>query len=128
MSSTVLVPAMHSAARCATVCSLNGRWKRFSVLPTPRVRLWRPVLNAPPQCLLPMRWKPPSTRKSDMTPPIISPESFEALRRMRAAEPTMVAERFKQRRKRELLGEDGKLFIVAADHPARGALAVGDNE
>ena len=63
-----------------------------------------------------------------MTPPIISPESFEALRRMRAAEPTMVAERFKQRRKRELLGEDGKLFIVAADHPARGALAVGDNE
>ncbi|MCT2223187.1 class I fructose-bisphosphate aldolase [Microbacterium paraoxydans] len=31
------------------------------------------------------------------------------------------------RRRRELLGTDGKLFIVAADHPARGALGVGSD-
>ncbi|MDO5508317.1 MAG: deoxyribose-phosphate aldolase [Corynebacterium casei] len=62
-----------------------------------------------------------------MTPPQISPESFEALRRIRAEKPDQVSAAFHSRTKRELLGDDGKLFIVAADHPARGALAVGDN-
>lgn len=62
-----------------------------------------------------------------MTPPQISPESFEALRRIRAEKPDQVSAAFHSRTKRELLGNDGKLFIVAADHPARGALAVGDN-
>lgn len=62
-----------------------------------------------------------------MTPPQISPESFEALRRIRAEKPNQVSAAFHSRTKRELLGNDGKLFIVAADHPARGALAVGDN-
>lgn len=62
-----------------------------------------------------------------MTPPQISPESFEALRRIRAEKPDQVSAAFHSRAKRELLGNDGKLFIVAADHPARGALAVGDN-
>lgn len=62
-----------------------------------------------------------------MTPPQISPESFEALRRIRAEKPDQVSAAFHSRTKRELLGKDGKLFIVAADHPARGALAVGDN-
>ncbi|MEY8576761.1 deoxyribose-phosphate aldolase [Corynebacteriaceae bacterium 6-324] len=62
-----------------------------------------------------------------MTPPQISPESFEALRRIRAEKPDQVSAAFHSRIKRELLGDDGKLFIVAADHPARGALAVGDN-
>lgn len=62
-----------------------------------------------------------------MTPPQISPESFEALRRIRAEKPNQVSAAFHSRTKRDLLGNDGKLFIVAADHPARGALAVGDN-
>lgn len=31
-----------------------------------------------------------------------------------------------RRRRRSMLGEDGKLFIIAADHPARGALHAGD--
>ena len=62
-----------------------------------------------------------------MTPPQISPESFEALRQIRAEKPDQVSAAFHSRTKRELLGNDGKLFIVAADHPARGALAVGDN-
>ncbi|MCK2199581.1 class I fructose-bisphosphate aldolase [Corynebacterium callunae] len=63
-----------------------------------------------------------------MTNPIISAASFEHLRKVRASEPSHVAQSFRQRRKRDLLGHDGKLFIVAADHPARGALAVGNNE
>ena len=62
-----------------------------------------------------------------MTAPQISPESFEKLRTIRAEEPNAVAESFRRRKKRTLLGDDGKLFIVAADHPARGALAVGDD-
>lgn len=62
-----------------------------------------------------------------MTAPQISPESFEKLRTIRAEDPNAVAESFRRRKKRTLLGDDGKLFIVAADHPARGALAVGDD-
>lgn len=62
-----------------------------------------------------------------MTAPFISAERFESLRRLRASDPVQVTDRLKNRRRRELLGGDGRLFIVAADHPARGALAVGDN-
>lgn len=63
-----------------------------------------------------------------MTHSRISPESFEELRQIRATQPQEVRRIFRQRRRRELLSGDGRLFIVAADHPARGALAVGDNE
>jgi DhnA family fructose-bisphosphate aldolase class Ia len=52
---------------------------------------------------------------------------FDALRNVRAENPQAVAEAFKNRRKRKLIQGDGKLFIVAADHPARGALAVRNN-
>jgi DhnA family fructose-bisphosphate aldolase class Ia len=52
---------------------------------------------------------------------------FDALRNARAENPEAVAEAFKNRRKRKLIQGDGKLFIVAADHPARGALAVRNN-
>jgi DhnA family fructose-bisphosphate aldolase class Ia len=50
---------------------------------------------------------------------------FDALRALRATRPRAIAEAYATRRRRELLGGDGRLFIVAADHPARGALAVG---
>jgi hypothetical protein len=36
-----------------------------------------------------------------------------------------VANAWAGRKRRHLLGPDGRLFLVAADHPARGALAVG---
>ena len=40
---------------------------------------------------------------------------------------TAIAELARQRRRRaSLLGDDDQLFIIAADHPARGALRVGD--
>jgi DhnA family fructose-bisphosphate aldolase class Ia len=49
---------------------------------------------------------------------------FDELREVRAATPGRVAEIFAGRQRRELIRGDGKLFIVAADHPARGALGV----
>ncbi|WP_369194788.1 Cgl0159 family (beta/alpha)8-fold protein [Streptomyces djakartensis] len=45
---------------------------------------------------------------------------------IRARNPEAVAEAAARRTRRPLLGDSGRLMIVAADHPARGALAVGD--
>ena len=46
------------------------------------------------------------------------------IRELRAARPEAIAEAAAARRRRPLLGADGRLMIVAADHPARGALGV----
>ncbi|MFD5945454.1 deoxyribose-phosphate aldolase [Streptomyces collinus] len=45
---------------------------------------------------------------------------------VRARNPEAVAEAAARRTRRPLLGDSGRLMIVAADHPARGALGVGD--
>jgi len=45
---------------------------------------------------------------------------------VRARHPEAVAEAAARRVRRPLLGASGRLMIVAADHPARGALGVGD--
>lgn len=47
------------------------------------------------------------------------------LRAVRATDPGAVERAHQARIRRPILGEDGRLFIVAADHPARGALGVG---
>ena len=49
------------------------------------------------------------------------------LTEVRARRPQSVAEGWAGRRRRELLGLDGRLLLVAADHPARGALGVRDD-
>jgi hypothetical protein len=49
---------------------------------------------------------------------------FERLRDTRAHHPAAVAEAAAARDRRALLRRDGRLMIVAADHPARGALGV----
>jgi DhnA family fructose-bisphosphate aldolase class Ia len=46
------------------------------------------------------------------------------LTEIRAREPHRIAQGWDDRSKRPLLGEDGRLLLVAADHPARGALGV----
>ncbi|MFG2883975.1 deoxyribose-phosphate aldolase [Streptomyces sp. NPDC048297] len=46
--------------------------------------------------------------------------------RIRTRHPEAVAEAATRRARRPLLDERGRLLIVAADHPARGALGVGD--
>jgi DhnA family fructose-bisphosphate aldolase class Ia len=52
---------------------------------------------------------------------------FEKLRETRAANPDAIAQAYKSRKRREIIQGDGRLFIVAADHTARGALAVRDD-
>ena len=59
--------------------------------------------------------------------PEISSADFDRLRELRAGAPERVAEVLRARTRRPLLADDGRLFIVAADHPARGALAVRDD-
>jgi hypothetical protein len=65
----------------------------------------------------------PEPRHSLARAPGHAPD-FEELREVRARHPELVATRAAARRRRPFLGADGKLMIVAADHPARGALGV----
>jgi DhnA family fructose-bisphosphate aldolase class Ia len=50
--------------------------------------------------------------------------SVAELTEIRAREPQRIAKSWQARARRGLMGEDGRLLIVAADHPARGALGV----
>jgi hypothetical protein len=49
---------------------------------------------------------------------------FAELRELRARYPELISARAAGRKRRPLLRDDGRLMIVAADHPARGALGV----
>jgi DhnA family fructose-bisphosphate aldolase class Ia len=55
----------------------------------------------------------------------IEPADFARLREIRATDPGAIERAHQERRRRPVLREDGRLFIVAADHPARGALGIG---
>ncbi|MEU5521432.1 deoxyribose-phosphate aldolase [Streptomyces sp. NPDC047860] len=52
--------------------------------------------------------------------------SIPDLTTVRARHPEAVAEAAARRTRRPLIGDTGRLMIVAADHPARGALGIGD--
>jgi DhnA family fructose-bisphosphate aldolase class Ia len=52
---------------------------------------------------------------------------FRALLETRARNPGKILEAAFTRKRRPLLRDDGRLFIVAADHPPRGILKVGSN-
>lgn len=52
---------------------------------------------------------------------------FDRLRQIRATEPASISAYVRDRTRRPLLSEAGALFIIAADHPARGALGVGSD-
>ncbi len=56
---------------------------------------------------------------------MLTDERFARLLEDRARRPELVAELAAQRKRRPLLGADGRLVIVAADHPARRNLRVG---
>jgi hypothetical protein len=57
---------------------------------------------------------------------ILTDERWRALLRTRANDPGAVKRAYDMRKRRpRLLSESGTLFLVAADHPARGALGVG---
>ncbi|GIZ99528.1 MULTISPECIES: Cgl0159 family (beta/alpha)8-fold protein [Tsukamurella] len=57
----------------------------------------------------------------------LGPEDFERLRTARLETPDAIAEVLAARRRRPLVRGDKRLMIVAADHPARGALGVGSD-
>ncbi|MBG6237699.1 DhnA family fructose-bisphosphate aldolase class Ia [Mycetocola sp. CAN_C7] len=60
---------------------------------------------------------------------LLTAGQFEALRDTRAHRPEDVRIALRNRRRRDsLLAEDGRLFIIAADHPARGALGVRSDQ
>lgn len=63
-----------------------------------------------------------------MNQPVITEEAFDRLREARAKGAEGVRSALAGRRRRAVTQGDGRLFIVAADHPARGALAVGSDQ
>ncbi|MEU1617103.1 deoxyribose-phosphate aldolase [Streptomyces sp. NPDC008238] len=54
--------------------------------------------------------------------------SISDLVKVRTHHPEAIAEAAARRVRRPLVGDSGRLMILAADHPARGAFAVGDRE
>jgi len=54
----------------------------------------------------------------------VTDDAFERLRDSRQHDPASIAAALAARSRRPLVRGDGRLFIVAADHPARGALGV----
>jgi hypothetical protein len=53
--------------------------------------------------------------------------SVAELNEVRAREPERIRQLWQSRRRRPLLGDDGRLMIIACDHPARGALGASGN-
>ena len=53
--------------------------------------------------------------------------SFDDLKKTRVENPEAITNALLNRKRRKLIQGDGRLLILAADHPARGAIAVGDN-
>ncbi|KAF5289075.1 hypothetical protein FQR65_LT20872 [Abscondita terminalis] len=66
-------------------------------------------------------------RECSTAMPDASELDFERLREIRATDPAAIGTALAARRRRDVIQGDGRLFIVAADHPARGAIAVGKN-
>ncbi|KXP06570.1 Cgl0159 family (beta/alpha)8-fold protein [Tsukamurella pseudospumae] len=57
--------------------------------------------------------------------PVLTGADFDRLRELRLENPDAIAEVLAARARRPLIRGDKRLMIVAADHPARGALGVG---
>jgi len=60
-------------------------------------------------------------------PSVLGEEEFARLRAARHGSPQDVATLLATRIRRPLVVGDGRLLIIAADHPARGSLGVGEN-
>ncbi|WP_374009188.1 class I fructose-bisphosphate aldolase [Leifsonia sp. LS-T14] len=58
----------------------------------------------------------------------LSGADFDRLRQIRAEDPARLRALLASRRRRPVIRGDGRLFIVAADHPARGALGIRGDE
>jgi hypothetical protein len=54
-------------------------------------------------------------------------KDYAEVSEIRARHPERILELSRARRRRPVLGSDGRLMVIAADHPARGANGVGGN-
>ena len=57
----------------------------------------------------------------------LAERAFRDLLAVRAEHPEQIAASYRDRRRRDELLRDGMLFIVAADHTARGMVRLGDD-
>ncbi|MEO6790810.1 MAG: deoxyribose-phosphate aldolase [Ornithinibacter sp.] len=57
----------------------------------------------------------------------LSDKDFHALTDARVREPSRFARALTGRRRRPLVGDDGRMLLLAADHTARGKLAIGSD-
>jgi hypothetical protein len=57
----------------------------------------------------------------------LSDKDFHAITDSRVREPARFRQALRSRRRRPLVGEDGRLLLLAADHTARGKLAIGSD-
>lgn len=58
---------------------------------------------------------------------IVSRAHFQEITEVRVSRPGTILETALQRKRRKVFVPDGKMNIVAADHPARGSVSVGDD-
>jgi DhnA family fructose-bisphosphate aldolase class Ia len=65
-----------------------------------------------------------TTTGTNVRGPRLSREQLTSLTETRVGAPETIAELWQARERRTIAGADGRLLIVAADHPARGALGV----
>ncbi|QAY59193.1 deoxyribose-phosphate aldolase [Microbacterium protaetiae] len=54
-------------------------------------------------------------------------DTYEQIRQVRLHEPERIGELARRRSTRPIARDDGRLLLIAADHPARGALRVGSD-
>jgi sugar phosphate isomerase/epimerase len=57
----------------------------------------------------------------------LTEEVFAEITRLRVEKPELILEELKNRKRRNVLAPDGRLVILAADHPARGVTRVGQH-
>ncbi len=57
----------------------------------------------------------------------VSEQDFQAVIEARVREPRRLRQALERRRRRPLVGEDGRMLLLAADHTSRGKLAIGSD-
>src|SRR5690606_31519149 len=99
--------------------SPNGRSNAYSASPTRPVRSSRLGWSAPRRCQPSRRWRSVSRWA-------VSTERLTEIARIRREQPRAMAQAAARRsRPSGLLGPSGRVMVIAADHPARGALRAG---
>src|SRR4051812_44684653 len=124
--STASARVTRSAAASATGCCTAGRWRRRCATPTPQAPLSRRGWSARRRCQQPWRWPNSLSRprwRPSMSDPICT--DYTEITELRATDPGAIDRAWQNRTTRPTVRGNGRLMIVAADHPARGALAVG---